>query len=329
MNPHSYALARTSFGVALLMLWTLTRRGQDGVVAFVWLPLLSYGTLQLFEGLGRYVPEPTLQSDTAFMRELKALGFAIAASLMSVMETDSGAELTPIGQASMLVGFTAFFHFLAASTPVKINRRLIWTRLAASGGLGVVIAYGVASHSMKLHFVDVLGVPLGAAAAGLLTMGASFRAWQRFQEYRASVEQAGPIASLRQRVDDAAAGRGPEILLQMKKRGARVHQMSLGKEKGRKLEVPIELVPDIEVGQWALVRGCRIVTASRGGGDGYRGTDTYERIDGCEDVTLVGSLPLPPLPERPIHPVLVELALSVGIVILTMVAIAAAFWALG
>jgi hypothetical protein len=119
------------------------------------------------------------------------------------------------------------------------------------------------------------------------------------------------------------------LVLRFAAKQPREYRCRASREDGQTLDVSQELAPTVGEGEWLLVVGPHIVTATRGGGDGYRGTDTYARLDGAEDVIVIPKLPLPPPPSKPLYPFIVEIALAFAIVVWTGFAYTASLWALG
>jgi hypothetical protein len=169
---------------------------------------------------------------------------------------------------------------------------------------------------MDLSAGDVFGLSLMGISAAMLTSGMAFRAAERLAVYQS---EGAVRRTLFERVGDAEDGEGDEVLLQMKEHGETTHTMVRATAEEEELvEVPVELVPKVDEGQWVLVRRPTIVTSTRGGGDDYRGVETYRRLDARSGATAVGSLPLPEPPGRPLPRAVVEAFLAVVVVVIVV-----------
>jgi len=324
LQPRTYSAIRTAAGLVLLTGWTFTRRGVDSDLGvYAGLSLLCYGALQLFEGVARYEPGPTLPASTAIWRELWALGLSVMVAFIALTsEAEGDGELPPAGEAVAVLTTAAFFHFMAAKQSIEIRRELLIARFGLSFMIGASLA-AAAADVFHLRIVETLGLSvIGLVAAGL-TMPYSWRAWEKWRLDDPAA--AAAAEDLRERVAAAEGGEGDEILLCLHETGEVTH-VFLKHGDDSELDVPVDAVPATERGHFILVRGARIVTSTRGG-EGYRGMEEYERLDEADHVTAVGRLPLPAPRARPLPPPLVEAALLIAIVLITAIAFMAGEWA--
>jgi hypothetical protein len=272
--------------------------------------LLAYAALQLFEGLARYDPGPTFPTQGFARRELEAIGLSfVVVFIVKTSSTEN--ELPPGGEAAVVILIVALAHYAVTRPQKSASRYRAWPR----AGIGFCLGTAVGALAMRwtaLDAQDVFGLSLAGISAAMLTSGMAFRAAERLAVHQ---DEGDVGRALFRRVEDAERGEGDEVLFQMREHGETTHSMVRRTDEDEEVvEVPVELVPRVDEGEWVLVRRPTIVTSTRGGGDDYRGVETYRRLDARSGATTVGSLPVPPPPTAPLPRAVVETLLGLVVV---------------
>lgn len=315
-----YSATHVLLGVAGLVVWFLLGQGQGPQESqFFRLASLAFGTLHLFEGLARYRPGPNL--GTLSLIERHGV-FAAVALLTAVMvltaDTDNDFDhtLSVRGDAVLVVFFASVLHFLFAASNETLGDRALKTRLGAVvasallvGGLGLVAALSVFPTFLEPR--EALALPVLIVVGGLATMPRALRAWRRHGAFAGD-----PLVDLRRRVEAAQRGDGDALLLRLRESGAGGQLFEVLGGEARELVAPGGGVTRVDLGQCVLVAGAQVVTSTRGG-SGYRGAEEYERLDGWREALEIARLPLPEAPPRPPHPLYVEAALVVSVLVLS------------